>query len=115
MPDAPSDGKPNETQQLGGLMLKEPPPSSDEGRGLKGRPYASIPERESRVASTLTYVLTGLLGLVIAAQYVGVGFLVWINRLDAIPIFEHLFNAVLPVLAGLTGSAVTYYLTKEKK
>ena len=30
------------------------------------------------------------------------------------PTFEHLFNAVLPVLAGLTGSAVTYYLTKKK-
>jgi hypothetical protein len=34
---------------------------------------------------------------------------------DSIPSFEHLFNNVLPVLAGLTGSAVTYYLTKEKK
>jgi hypothetical protein len=33
---------------------------------------------------------------------------------DAIPCFEHLFNAVLPVLAGLTGSAVGFYLTKER-
>jgi hypothetical protein len=43
------------------------------------------------------------------------GLLVVYNKSDAIPNFEHLFNAVLPVLAGLTGSAVTYYLTKEKK
>jgi chromate transport protein ChrA len=43
------------------------------------------------------------------------GLLTLYNRSEAIPNLEHLFNAVLPVLAGLTGSAVTHYLTKDNK
>ena len=70
---------------------------------------------EAKTARTLTFVVVAMLGLSILIQYVLLGVLTVYNKSDAIPTFEHLFNAVLPVLAGLTGSAVTYYLTKEKK
>lgn len=70
---------------------------------------------EAKTARTLTFVVVTMLGLSVVLQYGTMGVLIVYNKSEAIPNFEHLFNAVLPVLAGLTGSAVTYYLTKEKK
>ena len=70
---------------------------------------------EAKTARRLTFVVVTMLGLSIALQYGTMGVLIAYNKTEAIPNFEHLFNAVLPVLAGLTGSAVTYYLTKDKK
>jgi hypothetical protein len=83
----------------------------------QGLPLASLDLKvhEAKTARTLTFVVVSMLGLSILLQYVLMGILTVYNKTEAIPTFEHLFNAVLPVLAGLTGSAVTYYLTKEKR
>lgn len=114
MTDAPQTApEPGDDQSTDGAFVPRHPPVENLGFQLKPNP--SIPERESRVASTLAYVLAGLLAFAIVLQYAALGVLVYRNRMDAIPTFEHLFNAVLPVLAGLAGSAVAYYLTKEKK
>lgn len=74
-----------------------------------------IEAHKAKTARTLTFVVVTMLGLSVVLQYGTMAALVVYKRTEAIPNFEHLFNAVLPVLAGLTGSAVTYYLTKEKK
>jgi hypothetical protein len=91
------------------------PPRPDEGFGYQLPSKIDLREHEAKTARTLTYVLAGMLGVCILIQYVMMAVLVRYNKNEAIPSFEHLFNAVLPVLAGLTGSAVGFYLTKEKK
>jgi hypothetical protein len=89
-------------------------PPDVEPRGLQ-LTNIDIKAHEAKTARTLTFVVVAMLGLSIVLQYGTMGLLTIYNRTDAISNFEHLFNAVLPVLAGLTGSAVTYYLTKDKK
>lgn len=83
----------------------------------QGLPLASLDlqAHAAKTARTLTFVVVTMLGLSIVLQYGTMGLLIFRNKTEAIPTFEHLFNAVFPVLAGLTGSAVTYYLTKDKK
>ena len=96
-------------------LTPSPPDTPDvEPRGLQ-LTRIDLKANEAKTARTLTFVVVALLGLCILLQYVTMGVLTIYNKPDAIPNFEHLFNAVLPVLAGLTGSAVTYYLTKDKK
>lgn len=79
------------------------------------RPPFDVQQHKAVVSRTLAYLLVGILGASILAQYATLHLLVWHSRFDAIPTFEHLFNAWLPVIAGLASSAVTYYLTKEDK
>jgi hypothetical protein len=66
-------------------------------------------------AQHLAYWLLGILGTSVVAQYVTLHVLIWNGKGEAVPLFEHLFNAWLPVISGLASSAVTYYLTKEGK
>ena len=89
-------------------------PSTDEGRGIQPPPTIDLNEHKAKTARTLTFVVVGMLGASVIVQYGMLAVLLYHNKVDAIATFEHLFNAVFPVLAGLTGSAVTYYLTKEK-
>jgi hypothetical protein len=91
------------------------PPNIDQGFGYQPPSKIDLKEHEAKTARTLTYVLAGMLGVSIVMQYGTMAVLVTYGKADSIPNFEHLFNAVLPVLAGLTGSAVGFYLTKEKK
>jgi len=72
-----------------------------------------LKKQEAETAKSLAFVLLGLLAASIVGQYVALSVLVWRGHYDAIPNFEHLFNAWLPVIAGLASSAVTYYLTKK--
>jgi hypothetical protein len=100
--------------RIGGVATRMPP-TENEGNTFQPPSKIDLKEQEARTARTLTFVVVAMLGISIALQYGTMGLLIVYNKSDAIPNFEHLFNAVLPVLAGLTGSAVTYYLTKEKK
>jgi len=100
--------------RVGGAFIPDELPSHDKGFGFEP-PKLDIPAHAARTARTLTFVVVAMLGLSIALQYGTMGVLIAYNKTEAIPTFEHLFNAVFPVLAGLTGSAVTYYLTKDKK
>jgi hypothetical protein len=100
------------------VLSPEPPPASVppdvEPRGLQ-LTKIDLRAHEAKTARTLTFVVVAMLGFSILVQYGTMVALIAYKQTEAIPNFEHLFNAVLPVLAGLTGSAVTYYLTKEKK
>jgi len=75
-----------------------------------------IEERRHRAATArvLAYSLLGLLAATIAAQY---GFTLWLilsGRSSDVAALDKLFNALLPILSGLVGGAVTYYFTKER-
>jgi hypothetical protein len=56
-----------------------------------------------------------MLGLTFVTNVVTLIVLTVKNRLDAVPSFERMFAVWVPLVSGLVGSAVTYYLTKEKK
>ena|ERR1017187_7803088 len=79
------------------------------------KPPFDVKQHRAETAQHLAYWLLGILGTSIFAQYATLHLLIWRGRYEAIPSFEHLFNAWLPVIAGLASSAVTYYLTKEDK
>jgi len=106
------DKVPETNLGLGAIRL---PPNLDQGLGFQPPSEIDLRGHEAKTARTLTYVLVGILAVSILVQYGTLAVLVIHGKNDSIPSFEHLFNNVLPVLAGLTGSAVTYYLTKEKK
>jgi len=90
------------------------PPKDNEGAGFQP-PSKIDPRSDAHTARIIAFSLIILLVVSVVAQYVALIVLTVYNRNEAIPNFEHLFNACFPVLAGLVGSAVTYYLTKERK
>jgi len=99
-----------------GFSPTKQPPSSEDGTGFQppANPH-ELKAHEAKTAPLLTYGLVLLLAASVCAQYAVLAVLVCKNRAEAIPNFEHLFNTWLPVIAGLASSAVTYYLTREKK
>jgi hypothetical protein len=113
---SPEASPPEDNSKPPGFSPTKQPPSPEEGAGFQ--PPASPHElkvQEAKTARLLTYGLVSLLAASVFAQYAVLAALVCKNRTEAIPNFEHLFNTWLPVIAGLASSAVTYYLTREKK
>lgn len=97
-----------------------PPPRSDpeiiEGGDVERVADLQIEERKHRAATArvLAYCLLGLLAATIAIQY---GFTLWLilsGKESDVAALDKLFNALLPILSGLVGGAVTYYFTKER-
>jgi hypothetical protein len=74
---------------------------------------AAIKTQEAQTARLLALALSSALGMTVVLQYTVLTVLACRGSEKEIPVFEHLFNAWLPVISGLTGSAVTYYLTKR--
>jgi hypothetical protein len=74
---------------------------------------SDIKLQEAQTARHLAIALSCALGASILLQYLALTVLAISGRQQFLPEFEHLFNAWLPVISGLTGSAVTYYLTKR--
>ena len=72
-------------------------------------------ERESKTARIIAISIIGLLGVALVLDFGSTAVLASYNRLDAEPFFERRFNTWLPLLSGLAASAITFYLTKEKK
>jgi hypothetical protein len=85
-----------------------------EGGVLSASP-ALLPQRadpEDTHRSNIAYVLIALLALVVVGHYVCVTWMAWNGKnTDST---NAAFNAALPVISGLTGSAVTYYFTRRK-
>jgi pilus assembly protein TadC len=83
----------------------------------QGLPLGSLDlkVRESQTARHITITLLVMLGLTFVTNVVIMIVLTVKNRLDAAPLFDRLFSVWMPVLSGLVGSAVGFYLTKEKK
>jgi len=74
---------------------------------------SDIKIQEAQTARHLAIALSCALGSSVILQYLALTVLAISGRREFLPEFEHLFNAWLPVISGLTGSAVTYYLTKR--
>ncbi len=96
-----------------------PPPSATistnvEPRGLQ-LTSDDLKVRESQTARHITITLLLMLGVTFVINYVVMILLTMKNRLDAAPLFERMFSVWMPLLSGLVGSAVTFYLSKERK
>jgi len=113
---SPDATLPGDSSKPPGFSPTKQPPSPEEGTGFQppANPH-ELKVQEARTARLLTYGLVSLLAASVLAQYVVLSVLVYKGQAEAIPTFEHLFNTWLPVIAGLASSAVTYYLTREKK
>src|SRR5436305_4956241 len=99
---------PNPEQLLG------PPPVQAPAIDFRTGPPAPNFEESRRgqhalTARTLAYWLIGILGGSVVLQYAALIVLICKQRPEESPVFEHLFNAWLPVIAGLASSAATYY------
>jgi nitrate reductase NapE component len=93
-----------------------PEPEIIEGGDVERVTDVQFEERKHRAATArvLAYCLLGLLAGTIAIQY---GFTLWLilsGKQSDVAALDKLFNALLPILSGLVGGAVTYYFTKEK-
>jgi hypothetical protein len=75
----------------------------------------NIRVREAQTARHIAITLLVMLGVTFLANVVTLVVLTIENRLDAVPSFERMFAVWTPLLSGLVGSAVTFYLTKERK
>lgn len=71
--------------------------------------------RESQTARHIAITLLVMLVVTFVANLVTMIVLTVTNRLDAVPLFDRMFSVWMPLLSGLVGSAVGFYLTKEKK
>lgn len=89
-------------------------PPDVEPRGLRVTD-TDLKLRESQTARHLAITLLVMLGVTFVANVTVLIVLTVENRLDAVPMFERMFSVWMPLLSGLVGSAVGFYLTKEKK
>jgi hypothetical protein len=76
--------------------------------------YRYIIRRREDTARRLAYILVVILGGSFALHYGATLFLQSTGRANAAESLTPIFNAWLPVIASLAGSAVTYFFTKEK-
>ncbi len=87
-----------------------------EGGSVEGLEDLQIEERKHRAATAraLAYCLVGILAGTVAIQYGLTMWLVLLGKDAGVSALDKLFNALLPVISGLVGGAVTFYFTKEK-
>jgi hypothetical protein len=72
------------------------------------------PTHRERTARTFTLALLGIFAGSLLLHYAALlTALSWGDKMAA-EMVERQFNAWLPVISGMVGSAATYYLTKEK-
>jgi hypothetical protein len=69
-------------------------------------------EETATKLATMIFVILGLTGLI---HYVMVVVLVCNGHDQAVSAVKDFFNAWLPIIAGLSGSAATYYFTRDRK
>ncbi len=87
----------------------------DATRRIEVTPLPSLPPRD-RVAAHLSYMLVGMLSGVIVLHYLCIIIVSYCNTTydkEVATSLDQLFNKVLPVIAGLAGSASTYFLTRD--
>lgn len=74
-----------------------------------------IVRQKAKTTRTLAYVLVGILGASVLLHYIAViVILVNTENQALIDTIDGIFSSWLPVISGLTGSAITYYFTREK-
>jgi hypothetical protein len=97
-----------------GFRLEGPPPSEELRTGYQPPPNISdfLRKHHAETANKLAVWLLAILGGSVLLHYTCVMILILCKRDDATKVLEDLFHSWLPVLAGLAGSAATYYFTK---
>ena len=73
-----------------------------------------IKKQKAATARTLAYLLVGILAVSVAAHYGIVAWMVYHGKTDVVATLATIFDTWLPVISGLSGSAVTYFFTREK-
>jgi len=87
------------------------------GGGASGSSYQPpvdlLKQKHAQTTSTLAYWVLGMLAGTVLLHYLCIMILIFCNRADAIKNLEDFYHSWLPVLAGLSGSVVTYYFTRR--
>ena len=78
-------------------------------------PVDPLKKQKATAARNLAYVLVGTLILSVIGHYAVVGWLLFREKNSVVEVLADIFQTWLPVISGLAGSAVTYFLTKEKE
>ena len=98
---AEANGTPGDGNIVDGGSVEDAPPIK-----LKG------PFDVDKHRGYVTVLLIALLGFLIAGHYICVIVMEWNGKkTDSV---NAAFNAALPIISGLVGSAVTYYFTSRK-
>lgn len=87
-----------------------------EGGMVEGFGDIEVKSRRAREATarTIALALIWIFGLSAAVHYIAMFVLVLNDKTAALEELNRFFNAWLPVVSGLVGSAITYYFTKER-
>lgn len=74
------------------------------------------PLRQHKADTTrkLAFGLVAMLSVSILIHYAMITWLLMNNRVEALEALNTIFTTWLPVASGLTGSAVTFFFTREK-
>jgi len=97
-------------------MSANPPPRGKFQPTVEPPDLAHILKKaHAETAKTLSYWLVGILAGTVLLHYACVMVLVLLKRDYAVTVIEDVLHVWLPVLAGLAGSAATYYFTRESK
>lgn len=85
-------------------------------RGIEELRSFNQQRHEADTARNLAYLLVSILGGYVIIHYLSVILIVAQGWNDGdVSTLQDIFNASLPVLAGLAGSAVTYFFTKRSR
>ena len=102
-------------------VVPPPNPSEEEGPieggdivGVDKETIGTKPSHREQTAKTFTLTLLGIFAGALLLHYVALLLVLSWHDEGAAEIIEKQFNAWLPVLSGLVGSAATYYLTRQK-
>ena len=75
----------------------------------------SIKRLKATTTRRLAYLLVGILSFSILLHYIAVvSILVFTEDQALVDTVDRIFSSWLPVVSGLTGSAATYYFTREE-
>ena len=72
-------------------------------------------QRYAETANKLVFWLLAIFAGSVVMHYGCLVLFVFYKRDDGVKILEDAFHSWLPVLAGLVGSAVTFYFAKDRK
>jgi len=85
---------------------------AEEGGFVEGADKVRSQPREVGTRQLLTYVIIALLGLTFLLHYISLAWLIDPEKEQTVAALQKVFDMWLPVIAGLAGSAATYFYTR---
>ena len=101
-------------EQAAGLHPEGAPPQELQG-GYHPNTDELLKQGHAATAHKLAKWLLIILSGTVLLHYACLMVLIFCKRDEGIKVLGELFHSLLPVLAGLAGSAITYYFTKNGK